>query len=135
MKAWFDVHLPASSALSESENAAKSSSGHQTESLSGATRARDSKKQQVHAIVSVFLPDDGSVDTAPASLPASPPPPSLSSPHPLADGEGGSAAAQKLNSILMRMRGGGNAVDAPQAVALAAQVKNNKELFDQVYKE
>jgi|LauGreSuBDMM15SN_2_FD.fasta_scaffold475873_1 hypothetical protein len=27
------------------------------------------------------------------------------------------------------------AVDAPQAVALAAQVKNNKELFDQVYKE
>jgi hypothetical protein len=106
------------------------------ESLSGATRARDGKKQQVHAIVSVFLPDNGNVDTALACLPASPPPPSLFPSHPLADGEGVSAAAQKLNSILMRMRGdpspiadgggGGNAVDAPQAVALAAQVRNNK---------
>jgi hypothetical protein len=115
------------------------------ESLSGAKRARDGKKQQVHAIVSVFFPDHGNVDTALPCLPASFPPPSLFSPAPLVDGEGVSAAAQKLESILMRMRGdpllpadgggGGNAVDAPQAVALPAQVRNNKQLFDQVHKE
>ena len=91
VQAWFDVQLPASLAQSPSapqesvtENAATSPSGKQLPS-----RVRDGRKQQVHAIVSVFLPEDGSVRAADLVTAAS-----------SADGGGGggNAAAQSRQS-------------------------------------